>query len=208
MIKPLRRFNKYQKGKVTAESAGTAKITAEVGNKKYVCTVKVKKKTTAKSYKTYGESTYRVGSTIPAGQYALFTTSTISGYFQISSDSTGSLMSTVANDIFDYNSIITVKKGQYLKLVRCKAVPISFAKISPNVNGGMYRVGIDIKPGEYMLESTSSIMGYYEVSSSDSHSLYDIISNDNFNGNAYVTVENGQYLKLSRCKMSKYRKLQ
>lgn len=196
-----------QKGVVTAKSAGTAKITAKVGSKKYTCTVKVAKKTNSGSYKTYGESTYRVGSTIPAGQYALFATGSISGYFEISSDSTGNISSIIANDNFDYNSIVTVRNGQYLKLVRCKAIPIAKAKISSNVKGGMYRVGIDIKPGEYMLESTSSTMGYYEVDSSDSHSVSDIVSNDNFNGATYVTVENGQYLKLVRCKLSKYRKL-
>ena len=196
-----------QKGMVTAKSAGTAKITAKVGSKKYTCTVKVTKKTTTGSYRTYGESTYRVGSSIPAGQYALFATGSISGYFEISSDSTGSISSIIANDNFEYNSIITIKNGQYLKLTRCKAIPIAYAKISPNVKGGMYRVGIDIKPGEYMLESTSSIMGYYEVASSDSHDVYDIVANDNFNGIAYVTIKSGQYLKLDRCKMLKYREI-
>ena len=192
-------------GNIKGVSFGIATITASCGGKKVTCIVNVKRKTDTVPYKIYGESTYRVGSTIPAGQYALFTTGSISGYFQISSDSTGSLSSIIANDNFDYNSIITVKTGQYLKLLRCKAIPIVHAKISPNVKGGMYRVGIDIKPGEYMLESTSSIRGYYEISSSDSHSLNDIVANDNFSGVAYITVENGQYLKLNRCKLSKYR---
>ena len=188
---------------MTAKKAGTATITAKAGGKKYKCKVTVKKENSV-SNKTYGENIYRVGSAIPAGQYALFATNSIGGYFEINSDSTGRLSSIIANDNFDYNSIITVKNGQYLKLQRCKAVPIKYADIKITNKGGMYRVGVDIKAGEYMLESTSFLGGYYEVDSSDSHTVYDIVTNDNFNKTAYVTVENGQYLKLDRCKLSKY----
>lgn len=197
------------KGKVTAKKKGTATITAKVGNKKYKCTVTVKtKKTKNPPFKSYGENTYLVGYTIPAGQYALFATYTNRrGYFEIDSDSTGRFSSIISNDNFDYNSIITVKNGQYLKLERCAAVPIMYADIKITTLGGMYRVGTDIKAGEYILQSNSSTRGYYEVSKSDSHLFQDIITNGNFSGNAYVTVENGQYLELDRCKLYMYREV-
>ena len=54
-----------QKGMVTAKSAGTAKITAKVGSKKYTCTVKVKnndskEKSLFKNKKECGDGTFYI----------------------------------------------------------------------------------------------------------------------------------------------------
>ena len=62
---------------------------------------------------------------------------------------------------------------------------------------GMYKVGADIPAGEYKLTATSDY-GYWEVTTSSSADA-DIIGNDNFSNSTYVTVSEGQYLKLSRC---------
>ncbi|HIR27934.1 MAG TPA: Ig domain-containing protein [Candidatus Choladousia intestinigallinarum] len=190
------------KGKVTAKKAGTATITATVLKKKYTCKITVK--ASSSKTKTYNEGMYKVGKTIPAGQYALFPTqSGLTGYFSINRDSSNSLDSIIANDIFYGNSIVTVRSGEYLKLSFCKAVPIKSAKITLNSDGGMYRVGVDIPAGEYRLKNTDTIGGYYEVDSGDRHTFDQIVTNDNFKGTAYVTVQSGQYLKLSRCKIIK-----
>lgn len=63
---------------------------------------------------------------------------------------------------------------------------------------GTYKVGTDIPAGEYKLTATSGDMGYWEVTNSSSADA-DIVGNDNFTGSAYVTVSDGQYLKLVRC---------
>ena len=62
---------------------------------------------------------------------------------------------------------------------------------------GMYKVGTDIPAGEYRLTATSD-SGYWEVTASSAADA-DIIGNDNFGGSTYVTVSEGQYLKLNRC---------
>lgn len=66
------------------------------------------------------------------------------------------------------------------------------------IGDGTYKVGTDIEAGEYRLTATSGTQGYWEVTNS-SEADADIVGNDNFTGNTYVTVKDGQYLKLRRC---------
>ena len=66
------------------------------------------------------------------------------------------------------------------------------------IGEGTHLVGTDIEAGEYKLTATSDIPGYWKVTESSAPDA-DIIGNDNFNGSAYVTVTEGQYLTLSRC---------
>ena len=56
----------------------------------------------------------------------------------------------------------------------------------------MYKVGVDIKAGEYKVQSDAD--GYIEVTKNSSHVLESVVSNDNFSGEKYITVKKGQYL--------------
>lgn len=67
---------------------------------------------------------------------------------------------------------------------------------------GMYRVGSDIEAGEYKLTATRSSGGYWKVTASSAADA-DIVGNDNFSNSTYVTVSEGQYLKLSGCTAEK-----
>ena len=141
------------------------------------------------------EGTYKVGTDIPAGEYVLF--STMGGYFSVSSDSTGSFSSIIFNDNFDYNTIVTVSDGQYLDIKRSYAVPIGQQGYTLKTTGeGMFKVGLHIPAGEYKIVADGD--GYVEVSSDSTHDLNSIVTNDNFTGEKYITVSDGQYLKLSR----------
>lgn len=182
------------KGTVTAKRGGTARITATMNGVSKACTV------TVRPYRTYNAGMYRVGSTIPEGEYYLYSTSNYGAYFEINTSSSGSLDSIVANDNFNYNSIIKVTSGQYLTLERCYAIPAGYASVSTN-GEGMFKVGKDISAGEYQVISTDSIGGYYEISSDASHDMDKVIQNDFFTGNRYITLQNGQYLKLSNAKI-------
>lgn len=146
----------------------------------------------------YENSTYKIGDTMPEGEYVLFATSG-NGYFELSSDSSGN--SIICNENFDYNSIITVYNGEYLKLNRCYAEPIDSAGNVSTTGTGMFKIGKHLKAGEYKLEANGSYSGYYCIYGDDRQD--DIVDNDNFEGTAYVTVRNGQYLLLNRCKISK-----
>lgn len=139
------------------------------------------------------EGTYKVGEDILAGEYIIFASGS-SGYFCVSSDSNQDDI--LFNGNFDYNSIITVNDGEYLELERCYAVPFDEVGEIDLTGDGMFKVGTHIPAGEYKLESEIN-SGYYCVYS-DSRQQ-DIIANDNFEGQNYVTVSDGEYLVLDRC---------
>jgi hypothetical protein len=148
--------------------------------------------------------TYKVGKDIKAGEYFLQCADKNFGcYFQVSKDSTGKVTSIITNDNFIGNRYITVAAGQYLKLDRGKfALATTVPKVVA-VKGkylpGMYKVGKDIPAGEYKVVPTGEMGGYVEVAKNSTGGLTSIVSNDNLTAPSYITVQNGQYLKLNDC---------
>ena len=145
----------------------------------------------------YDAGMYKVGTDIPAGEYILCPSAT--AYYQAATDSTGTLESIVSNDNLSGTRYITVSEGQYLTLTGCTAYPASYVSDgtikNDNLSGGMYKVGVDIDAGEYKVTPDGD--GYYEVDSSSAGTLDVIVANENFSSDVYVTVSDGQYLKLS-----------
>ncbi len=156
----------------------------------------------------YEEGMYKVGKDIPAGEYLVTTDpeATYTGYYCVSKDSTGSYSSILASDNFYNRAYITVSKGNYIQVKRgsltlAKDVP-AFKPEGKTYPDGMYKVGRDIKAGEYKLKATGTTMGYFQVVSDSSGGYKKIVSSGNFNGTRYVTVKKGQYLKLMRASLS------
>lgn len=146
-----------------------------------------------------GEGTYKVGTEIAPGEYVLMCNSSYSAYYSINKDSTGSLESIIHNGNFSYNAIVKVENGQYIELKRCTLSPISEMPLIDYTRGTMFKIGYQLPAGEYKLQANSRLGGYYAVLDDVTGSLYDISTNDNFHGQTYVTVQEGQYLELSRC---------
>jgi hypothetical protein len=152
---------------------------------------------------TYKSGMYKVGTDISAGEYIVFADNAISGYVEVSSSSSGKIEDIIANENMSYNTIITIKDGNYLTLSGAYAVPFDEVTELDTSGEGMFKVGTHIKAGEYKLECTNGISAYYEVSSNSSHNIDSIIANDNFDNNAYITVKDGQYLTISGGKIVK-----
>ncbi|EJR13197.1 hypothetical protein LKL81_11205 [Bacillus paranthracis] len=155
---------------------------------------------TANPATSFGEGMYKVGVDVPSGEYMLIAQNGM-GYFSINSSSSSD--SILANDNFAGNSIITIENGQYVTINRAKMYPINNAPSLTPVNGilpdGMYIVGKHIPAGEYKITPSSGRMGYFSINSGSTVSqLKNIIENGNFNGERYIKVNNGQYLKINR----------
>lgn len=152
----------------------------------------------------YGSGMYKVGSDIPAGTYYIKATSSYGAYWAISSDSSGSFDALLVNNNINTFGYLTAEEGQYLEITRGEIIPAEEAPV-PQLGAdgcygeGQYLVGRDIPAGEYNATATSKYGGYYGVTS-DANGR-DIIANDNFDNNAYVTVSEGQYLEVSRAKI-------
>ena len=157
----------------------------------------------------YESGNYKVGVDIPSGIYVLlvskeYTDLPSPGYFAISKDPNKKKI--VANDNFGGNSIIEVLNGEYLQLSRCTAIPLDKAPDLKPTGGvyqeGMYIVGRHVPPGEYVLKTTDEERdGYIALYPDARHKK--ILTNYLFKKKRYVKIENGQYLKLSHCRMEK-----
>ncbi|WP_186430256.1 cell wall-binding repeat-containing protein [Clostridium sp. BSD9I1] len=181
-------------GRVTGISSGTAVITATTveGNKAASCTVTVQKKII-----THLPSTYLVGVDIPEGEYVLFPEG--SGYFAITADANG--RDIINNDNFAYPRYVSVQSGTYMYLHNAKMHPVNASPDITFSNGryiGYLKVGVDIPTGTYKVKTFGS-RGYYAITD-----RYDnIFANDNFTGDTYITIKDGQYLELNNCYIEK-----
>jgi len=188
--------NTTQNEQVSSAAEKPASTPAE--SEQTVEPVKEEKKEPEDKITKFKSSSYKVGTDMPAGEYKLFSDDIMS-YFEISKDSSGSFDSIVANDNFFNFSYISVKDGQYVKLQGCYAVPIAEAPVysqdETKYIPGKYKVGFDIPAGEYKVIADGA-MAYIEVSKNSSATLDAVISNDVFEGNKYITVSDGQYIKL------------
>lgn len=153
--------------------------------------------------KYYQEGVYKVGKDLPAGEYLLisYDDQYVGGYMCVSSDSNRNDI--IHNELFLTFHYITVENGQYLELTRCGAVSVEedllTFKSYDDLGPGMYKVGIDIPAGEYKLIADKDAIAAYSCIYDNSSAYRKIIANSIINNNSYVTVEEGQYLLLSRC---------
>lgn len=141
---------------------------------------------------------YKVGSDIPAGEYVLFADKSENGYYERDEDSGGD--SIIDNDNFSTFTYVNFKEGEYAKIVNSRAVPsaeVTESLAKDGIMKGTYKVGKDIEPGEYKI--TAETETYWERTDKNG----EIIDNDNFVNNAYVTVKAGEYFKLTGGKAEK-----
>lgn len=154
---------------------------------------------------TYRAGMYKVGVDIPAGLYVLTAQPDASGYYAVTSDSTGSFDSILFNENYHGRCYVELEAGQYVQLSRCTAVAFDDAEpLSPvggTLSGEWLKVGFDIEPGEYKLTATAD-SAYCAVHSRAESGLGAIVTNGNFSGSRYITVSAGQYLQISRCTLT------
>lgn len=151
----------------------------------------------------FGDGMYKVGTDIEAGKYYISADGFSSAYWCINEDSAGD--SIIANEIVSTFGYFEVQDGEYLKISGGRVIPADEAPIpEPDSNGsygpGHYLVGRDIPAGEYNVIADVGDSGYYCISyDANTDEIYD---NDFFEGNAYVTVSDGQYLSVSSATMT------
>jgi len=100
-----------------------------------------------------------------------------------------------------YINIDNLNEVTLKNTVGIKADKINNIKLKGKQHDGMYKVGVDIPVGKYELkqkDNTPFLYGYYAIHKSAlTGDLGSIVKNDNFQRNAFVEVEEGQYLELN-----------
>lgn len=152
------------------------------------------------------EGTYKVGVDIASGEYIVISEGM--AYLEVSYDSTGKSESIIFNENItpNSNSYITLKSGEYFKFTNGEIYPISEGPsiIPPDglYKDGMYKVGQDIPAGEYKI-TLNSTMGYYEILKNSSHDVDSIIEENILQSDTYLTLKEGQYIKIIGLKIQK-----
>lgn len=191
------------------ECTGVETYTTLLGANMTIPSIKIKyydlieKYPLADNAQKYSEGQYKIGSDLPAGTYMLIQSDFgWSSYYAITSDANGDNI--IDNDNFDNHSYIDVYDGEYLTLNRCYAVAIADAPVITPTDGylsdGCYIVGRDIAAGEYKIEATEEISAYVCIYPDVRRTK--VVSNDNFSGSRYISVDNGQMLVIKRGRIS------
>ncbi|CEG28062.1 hypothetical protein [Bacillus sp. B-jedd] len=143
---------------------------------------------------------------IPTGEYA-FVTFDGSGEYYVEKDAAGNIIDNENFESFGYvyvhgagnletkGVLISPSAFEALEVTNTKQIYEALNDVQNYKDSAWYKVGTDIQPGTYVIESYGS--GYVAVMSGPV-GKGDIIDNENFNGKYQVTVKPGQYLKISR----------
>ncbi|HLR34091.1 MAG TPA: hypothetical protein VK071_02045 [Tissierellales bacterium] len=144
----------------------------------------------------FKEGVYKIGDKMPAGEYKVFASGDFSSY-KVSTTSEGDSDDIIDMEIFSNNFYIKVEEGNYLELNGAFALKAKDAEPHKGEKGnGMYKVGFDIKPGEYevVYEGDHEMGGYFEVKDGIGG---EITNRKSFPNNAIFTVKEGDYLYIS-----------
>ncbi len=142
---------------------------------------------------------------IPKGEY-VFIKYQGSGQYYSEEDAAGNIIDNENFDSFGYVYVHEVGNisngGVLVNITSLNTLGVSGAKelyeivndVLDYQQSGLYKVGYDIAPGSYTVESFGS--GYYAILDGPI-GKHDIIDNDNFNGKSNINLKDGNYLKLS-----------
>lgn len=146
---------------------------------------------------------------IPPGEYA-FVPFEGSGQYYSEEDSAGNIIDNENFDSFGYVYVHGVgniqTQGVLIKLSAFKKLDVKSTKeiyeklnsLNNYKDSAMYKVGVDIAPGAYTIESYGE--GYVEVMSGPVGNS-EIIDNEIFKGKHSASVQTNQYLKISKGKI-------
>jgi hypothetical protein len=188
-------------GIVTAKKEGVAKITATVGEEEYVCTVTVVDSNLPTPTPTpipvteYPQGLYMVGTDIPEGEYVIIKNpGAENGYMRLATDN--ALRILIKDSAFNNNTIITVKKGEYLQITDSYAVAIDKATLKTYVDG-TFKIGTHLPAGSYQLDTLANKKGYYYILDDNRYIPY--YGRVEIDSTSWVWVKEGQYLVLDNC---------
>ena len=157
----------------------------------------------------YDSGNYVKGDITP-GEYAFIKIGDSGSYYS-EKDASGTIVDNENFDSFGYVKVHGVgnleTRGILVNVTAFERLGVSGAKqlyeiVNNQTNynqSGFYKVGYDIAPGTYVVESIGS--GYYAILTGPV-SNNEIVDNDNFNGRAQITLRDGQYLELSRAQIT------
>lgn len=148
---------------------------------------------------SYSAGKYEVGKNLKAGEYILFSAPLQTGFFAVLADMES--MDLITKGSFEVNTFLTVEEGDWLIIANCIAIFAGdyyrMRTIKLNESGGMLKVGVDARPGEYDLTSLPYKTSVYRIYNDSRYRL--VVEEKEFRNTSHVSLEEGQYLELINC---------
>lgn len=148
---------------------------------------------------SYSAGKYEVGKNLKAGEYILFSAPLQTGFFAVIADMES--MDLITKGSFEVNTFLTVEEGDWLIIANCIAIFAGdyyrMRKIKLNESGGMLKIGVDARPGDYELSSLPNKTSVYRIYNDSRYRL--VVEEKEFHNTSHVTLEEGQYLELINC---------
>lgn len=148
---------------------------------------------------SYSAGKYEVGKNLKAGEYILFSAPLQTGFFAVLADMES--MDLITKGSFEVNTFLTVEEGDWLIIANCIAIFAGdyyrMRKIKLNESGGMLKIGVDARPGDYELSSLPNKTSVYRIYNDSRYRL--VVEEKEFHNTSHVTLEEGQYLELINC---------
>lgn len=152
----------------------------------------------------YESGIYSVGEDISPGEFFVETTRSAASVKIICRDTEGANNVILQDDISTHR-FVELAYGQYFLVRNGRFISAEDTPnlISGNIVGeGMYRVGIDFPAGEYRIRAThSTVKGYIKVATCKNGRPENIVEQSSFEGERWITLENGQYITVSRAEL-------
>lgn len=153
------------------------------------------------SYDTVFEADmYKIGTDMPAGVYKLFALEEYASY-DLTGDARGE--ENIAYNSIETFAYVEVEEGQFLEISDAFAVPVEDVDPVEAVDGkfgpGVYRIGVDIEPGEYKVTSIGDYASYDIATDANLNEYVDYGSIEKSN---YVEVRDGEYLELVEAELT------
>lgn len=153
---------------------------------------------------SYPAGYYVIGEDMPAGIYKLTAFEGQAAFYRISDSIKEEYYSITDNDVFNTITYILVEEGEYLNLIDASASPLEKAESSSALqlenSNGKYLVGKDLPADTYTVIPDEK-SGYVEIAASPIKSVSDIIFSRIIHERIQITLEEGQYIKLSSARL-------
>lgn len=145
----------------------------------------------------YPAGEYKVGVTIPAGEYAIYTKKKDGSYYEVNRK-----QNIVFNGFAKGVQLIELCDGDYFEFSDATVQPMEdLDLIGMNLPSCSLKVGVHIPPGEYLLTSLNGKSNSMSIYSSCRLTDKNMITFEYVKGNKFVTLKQGNVITYENCKI-------
>lgn len=154
--------------------------------------------------KSISEMDYLIGPELEPGEYIFFSLPGEVGTIRLATDLSDEEV--ITQESFEANTILSVEEGQYLFFTNSIAYSTDDFYQRRSVGAGcfsvMLKVGFDLEPGRYDLETKPGKSGKYRIYNASRRMEADLMEEGEGEKLPQIELQEGQYLQLIDCRVA------